>query len=280
MHSESRKSPRERCRSGKVLPPPLNADTDGSPSPADRRGSAAGSSQTRVRPTRLRATLRAVHSESRQVAAQALTVRRSATATPATTRIKGRPTSHRPGACSRHPAGETASGGSTTGSGADTAGISWRDLRAGSRLNSGPRLRAVCDRDRRRTTAPHPTRIRRHRGGSTRTPVEDIPARRSGHRTHQSADPVREGADTARARSDRTSRTAVFTEERQRETEATARRREREQERERRARSPTPTRTAAERGEDGDPFETVQGSATPEGRKPTEEDFNWQPTYY
>lgn len=74
--------------------------------------------------------------------------------------------------------------------------------------------------------------------------------------------------------------TAVFTEERQRETEATARRREREQERERRARSPTPTRTAAERGEDSDPFETVQGSATPEGRKPTEEDFNWQPTYY
>ena len=40
---------------------------------------------------------------------------------------------------------------------------------------------------------------------STRTPVEDIPAGRSGHGTHQSADSLRAGVDTPRARGSSTS---------------------------------------------------------------------------
>jgi hypothetical protein len=70
---------------------------------------------------------------------------------------------------------------------------------------------------------------------------------------------------------------ATFTRERQ---EDAARRREREQERERRARSPTPTRTAATGNTGDDAITLVQGSETPEGRRPTEEDYNWQPTFY
>ena len=223
---------------------------------ADRRGSAAGSSQTRVRPTRLRATLRAVHSESSQIAAEALTVRRSATATPATTRIKGRPTSHRPGACSRHPAGETASGGSMTGSGAYTAGISWRDLRAGSRL--------IADRDFVRFgDETDEELLRRIRRGYEDTEAERRVRR---WRTFQrdAADTVRinrqilseTGADTPRARGGRATATAGGTRRAAERTEATADAGNGSRSAERRARSRTPTRTAAERGEDSDPFET------------------------
>ena len=272
--------PRKRCRSGKVLPPPLNADTDGSPSPADRRGSAARSSQTRVRPTRLRATLRAVHSESRQVAAEALTVLRSATATQpdqdqgptaiASDQERARAIREARQRARKHDCSHPIPPG--------FRGAIYEPIQTQSRIATSCGL---SSRQRRNYCAAS--------DADTRTPEADRRLRR--WRTLQ-----RDAADTARINRQTFPRRVLTRREREADRHKPLRPYSRRSGREKQTRlrdAGNGSKSARgghvrlrrrgqqhERGDGQRPLRQYKDRRRRKGRKPTEEDFNWQPTYY